>query len=420
MALVQNHRAAARKDDPVQGWRVAFPASALRNVVLFLTMLGSAIAFIEPSPFEVMFALLALTFLATRLSFSLMLAPLIVLLALYNLGGLIALVPFTHDTNAVMFIAISIYMAAAATVFAAIMLEDGERRARIIESGWIIAACIASIAGVLGYFNVAGLGAIFSLNERASGTFKDPNVLGTYLVFPFVCLVLGLVLGNRRFQPLRGFALLVIAAAIFLSFSRGAWGVAVLAAMLAVLLAFVTSPSNFERARIIAVSIAAIGIVIALLMLILSIEEVRDLFLQRFSLEQSYDVQSGGRFDNQAKSIPMLLDRPNGFGPYQFRYYFPEDPHNVYINGFASYGWLGGLAYLALTLATLIVGWRGVLIRSRLQPMLIAAWSCLFCLILQGLTIDTDHWRHYYILLGMVWGLSIASEREARRAAYAA
>jgi len=23
--------------------------------------------------------------------------------------------------------------------------------------------------------------------------------------------------------------------------------------------------------------------------------------------------------------------------------------------------------------------------------------------------IDTDHWRHYFLLLGMVWGLSVAT-----------
>jgi hypothetical protein len=164
----------------------------------------------------------------------------------------------------------------------------------------------------------------------------------------------------------------------------------------------------------VAMTLAGLAVLTALLMVVLSVDEVRDLFLQRFSLQQSYDVQSGGRFDNQIKSIPMLLERINGFGPYQFRYYFPEDPHNVYVNGFASYGWLGGLGYLGLTIVTLVVGWRGVFLRSSVQTHLIIVWSCLFMLILQGLTIDTDHWRHYYILLGLTWGLYAVAEREQR------
>jgi hypothetical protein len=392
-------------------------ALVIQRLVIWLTLLSSCIAFIEPSPFEILFTVMALTFLATRLPFSIMLAPLIVLLALYNLGGLIALVPFTHDGKAVMFILISIYMAIAASIFAAVMLEDTARRAMMIESGWIAGAVLASLAGILGYFNVAGMGALFTLNERAAGPFKDPNVLGTYLLFPFVCLVLGFVLGNRRFFLYRAFALVVIAGAIFLSFSRGAWGLAVLAPALAILIAFVTSRSNFEKARIVFVSLAAIGVLAALLMIILSIDDVRELFLQRFSLEQSYDVKSGGRFDNQAKALPMLLELPNGFGPFQFRTHFPEDPHNVYINGFASYGWLGGLSYLAMSIITMVIGWRSVLLRSSVQPMLIACWSTMFFLILQGFTIDTDHWRHYYVLLGMTWGLHAVALREQRKPA---
>ena len=390
-------------------------ATALQRAVLWLTVFGSCVAFIEPSPFEVMFALLAITFLATRLRFHKLLIPLIALVALYNMGGLISLVPFTNDPKAVMFILISIYMAIAAIVFAAIMLDDTEARMRVVESAWIAAAVIVSITGILGYFNIAGLGSIFSFNQRASGTFKDPNVLGTYLTFPFICLVMGFVLGNRGNTVLRAIAFLIVAAAIFLSFSRGAWALAVLGSGLCITIAFVTSQSTMQRARIIAMSLLGLGAVILLLMLVLSIPDVRELFLQRASFSQSYDSESGGRFDNQARSLPMLLSLPNGFGPYQFRYHFPEDPHNVYINAFASYGWIGGLSYLGLTLVTLIVGWRAAFMRSRYQPMAIAAWTTLFMLILQGYQIDTDHWRHYYILLGIVWGLHTAIMLDRRR-----
>jgi hypothetical protein len=30
--------------------------------------------------------------------------------------------------------------------------------------------------------------------------------------------------------------------------------------------------------------------------------------------------------------------------------------------------------------------------------------------------IDTDHWRHFYLLLGMIWGLSAATFRQTRTA----
>src|SRR5215210_8226973 len=87
----------------------------------------------------------------------------------------------------------------------------------------------------------------------------------------------------------------------------------------------------------------------------------------RFSLSQDYDLGETGRFGNQLRSINELIELPNGFGPHRFRLHFPEDPHNVYVNAFASYGWLGGFSYLLLILATIFVGWRTVVARLPVQ-----------------------------------------------------
>ena len=112
----------------------------------------------------------------------------------------------------------------------------------------------------------------------------------------------------------------------------------------------------------------------------------------------------------------MLLERPLGFGPLQFRYVFSgEDPHNVFINAFASYGWLGGFAFFALNAMTMYVGWWLALRRGPLQPQAIALWSCLFVQLVQGFQIDTDHWRHFYLLMGIVWGLMASDQRVVRK-----
>jgi hypothetical protein len=393
---------------PAPAGRHVLSSVLLQRLTLWLAVFSSCVAFIEPSPFEVMFALLAVVFLVTRLSLPAALIPLLLTLGLYNLGGLIALVPFTHIPRSVMFIAISIYLAIACVIFAAIFAEDTRARLIVMERAWIAGGAIAAFAGVVGYFNIGGLGAIFTFNERASGTFKDPNVLGTYLTFPFVALVLGVALGDRPLSPFRLAALGLVTLGILLSFSRGAWGIAVGASGLAVLLAFLTSTSTVERARIIGMSMVGLALIVGLLTVALSFEEVRSLFEMRASLSQSYDVQSGGRFDNQIKSLPMLLERPNGFGPLRFSSIFPEDPHNVYINGFASYGWLGGFAYLAFSVLTVIVGVRCVATPSPFRREAIAVFATLAMLMLQGFTIDTDHWRHFYVLAGAIWGIHAA------------
>ena len=159
--------------------------------------------------------------------------------------------------------------------------------------------------------------------------------------------------------------------------------------------------------------VAVVGaFVFALLFVVaLSIPAVHDIFLMRASLSQEYDLGETGRFGSQLRSLPMLLDRPFGFGPLQYRNFFPEDPHETYVNAFASYGWLGGLSFLALTATTIYVGWRLVLTRSPCQNEAIAVWSCLFVQMAQGFQIDTDHWRHLFLLFGALYGLAAAERR---------
>jgi hypothetical protein len=165
----------------------------------------------------------------------------------------------------------------------------------------------------------------------------------------------------------------------------------------------------------VALTLTALGLLTVALLFALSFENIRSVFEVRASLVQEYDGGVTGRFGNQLRSIPLLLEEPNGFGPLRFRWLFPEDPHNVYINAFASYGWLGGFSWLALMAATCLVGWRLVFQRSPWQNHAIVLWSVLFVTILQGLQIDTDHWRHMYLMLGLVWGLAALPAPPAAR-----
>ena len=76
---------------------------------------------------------------------------------------------------------------------------------------------------------------------------------------------------------------------------------------------------------------------------------------------------------------------------------------------------MGGLFFLAFTLATIYFGWRLVFQRTPFQTQAIAVWSCLFIQILQGFQIDTDHWRHLFLLMGAMFGLVAASRIYLRR-----
>jgi hypothetical protein len=83
----------------------------------------------------------------------------------------------------------------------------------------------------------------------------------------------------------------------------------------------------------------------------LSVTDIADRFEDRAQLTKDYDEGVTGRFGNQLRSIPMLIERPNGFGPLRFRLFFGLEPHNSYIGGFANGGWIGGFSFLFLVLA---------------------------------------------------------------------
>ena len=78
-------------------------------------------------------------------------------------------------------------------------------------------------------------------------------------------------------------------------------------------------------------------------------------------------------------------------------------------------GWAGAMAYLLLLISTVWVGFRTALKRTPWQGYQIAALGAFIGEMAEGFVIDTDHWRHFYLILGIIWGLAAAT-RKAQRA----
>jgi hypothetical protein len=378
---------------------------AVERGLLFLLTLSGFVAFIEPSPYEFTFGLVLVFFLISGgLRFHASVVPLVFCLILFSLGGFISLVPFFDEYASMMFTFISAYLSITTIFFAALLGIDALGRLEALRKGYVIAAVLASIAGIMGYFNIGGLGESLTRFERAAGTFKDANVLGTFVILPLVYLVRDIFVERVRLWAVAAIGVILFGG-VFLSFSRGAWAHAVLSLAMMTVLTYATARSGRVRRRIIVMTVAGITFVVTGLVAAISFNTIGEMFEARASLEQSYDLGEQGRFGNQLNSIPMLMERPNGFGPLRFRFFFPEDPHNVFVNAFASYGWLGGFSYLILIIFTVAIGWRVARADFPLRDHAIVIWSTLFIEILQGMQIDTDHWRHFWLMLGLIWGM---------------
>ena len=62
-----------------------------------------------------------------------------------------------------------------------------------------------------------------------------------------------------------------------------------------------------------------------------------------------------------------------------------------------------------MLLVTLVVGLRSALIAAPWRLASITAIGTFIGEVGEGMVIDTDHWRHFFLLLGMVWGLAAAT-----------
>jgi FtsH-binding integral membrane protein len=76
----------------------------------------------------------------------------------------------------------------------------------------------------------------------------------------------------------------------------------------------------------------------------------------------------------------------------------------MFLNG----GWLGGFVFAFLVLVTCLIGFAHALRSLPSRPLFLVAYAAFLGVALEGFVIDIDHWRHFYLLFALVWGLITA------------
>ena len=394
---------------------VLLSAEGFRCALLWLTGASGAIVLIEPSPYEVTTLLSMAVFAITGVSLSPVFMPILFLLILTNIGYSISAAPIIDQPGIAIWLVTSWYLMLTALFFSMAVNENTSQRLDALMKGCIAGGVIASLAAIFGYFRlVPSLNDVFLLYDRARGTFKDPNVLGAFLIFPALLTLRHVIVGRFIHSLFHSLLFGLMAIAILLSFSRAAWGQLAYAGAVAVFLIFVTSQSPPLRLRIVLLTIGGVIVLACALAALLSLPSVSQLFEQRASFNQDYDVGAQGRFARHLLGAIMALDYPFGIGPLQFHKYFPEDTHNSFLNAFMSGGWLTGICYPAVVFSSLAFGLRAALTRTPWQQTTIVVFAAYFGTATESFIIDTDHWRHNFQLLGLLWGLIAVSRANAQ------
>lgn len=396
--------------------RVVVPAviapglTAMQRGLLWLAGVSGGVVIIEPSPYELVIVGALAFFVLTGLRMRTVFMPLLILLFLINIGYTICAAELMDQSKIVNWILTSWYMTVTAMFFAMVFAEDTLGRIKYLQYGLMFAGLIASLAAIAGYFHlIPGHPEAFTLYNRAAGTFKDPNVLGAFLILPAL-FALQSVVTDSFGKAMRNAVLLgLISLAVLLSFSRAAWGQLVFTAALLLVLMYMTSPSPSQRAKLIILAVIGVAVAAFAVAVLLSFDSIGNLFKERAAFEQSYDAGRFGRFGRYVLGFQMALDLPLGIGPLQFTKYFPEDTHNSYLNAFMSGGWISGICFPALMFTTVLLGFRHIFVRVPWQRWYLAVFAAFLGSVGESFIIDVDHWRHFWMMLGIMWGMFAAA-----------
>ncbi|UVC13759.1 O-antigen ligase family protein [Mesorhizobium onobrychidis] len=381
---------------------------------VFLGVFLSGFVIAEPAPYDLYMAGLIVVWALFGLRISRAAAPLLVLLVVMNIGGMISMTQMSDIAGTPLYLSVSLFLAFTAVFFASVTSVQPSLY-RVIFLAYVMSAVLTSLLGIAGYFHAFPEAEIFTKYDRATGAFQDPNVFGPFLVLPGIYMLYLLLTGPISRMPLLAVPLLIITAGIFFSFSRGAWGMFGVSAILLTGALFLQSASGKFRLRVVVMTIAAISLLVIAMLVILQLPGVSEMFSSRAQLEQSYDTARLGRFARYTIGFQMALEHPLGIGPLVFGTIFGEDTHDIWLKMLMDYGWLGFVSFLTLTCWTISAGLR-ILLRDRLwQPYLLCAYVAFIGNIALGTFIDIDHWRHVYLLLGLIWGAIALEYRHQRQ-----
>lgn len=382
-------------------------ASKAYIAVAWLWIFSGGFILFEPSFYEFLFLVTLCMGLAARMRLFSSTAPLLLLIMPFSVFGLIAAfqVRYTPLTDAIIFVLVTIYLLFTVFFIANFVAEAPRQRMAVVRRAYVAVAVVSAAIGILAYLKVLPNAELFLRYDRAKAMFKDPNVYGPFLILPAMW-VLRDVFFHRQRQLLNGAIVLLLMIGVFVSFSRAAWGHFAFSGLLVFALCFWLEARAREKVRMLTIALVGGLVVVIAFAGLLSIPEIGSLFEQRASATQAYDTGSTGRFGRQGYAFDLALTHPWGLGPTEFPHLrIQEQPHNTYVTVLHAYGWGGGLCYYVLAILTLRRGLQGLKDPTR-RALLIPVIAVYIPLVLQSAIIDTDHWRHYFLVMGLIWGIT--------------
>jgi O-antigen ligase len=405
------------------------PRPAPRFAVKPKTLVTGALAFtvtllcignIEPSPYDFGLLLLAPAALIEGLRINRMTILMFFVIWALLSSEIVALMPYLSHRIIDQGETPSVYEIYSAFVYLTMFLflfvfsRDTGARVALALKAYAIGCVVASLIGLAQYAEIFGVSEQISKVGRATGPFNDPNVLGSFCVLGIAYLFQSLLVSRRWFLVKLASLIIVIVGGEFVTYSRGSWAASAFCMAFVAVMTFFTSRVPGVRLRVVSAIAGGLILAAAGVVYIESNASLSQMLQDRLKVSQDYDSGEDGRFGHQRRAIPMLLERPFGFGPFRFPLYFELQPHNSYLTAFTDSGWTGGISFLFFVGATLTFATRTAFQRSSIMPQAQALTPAMYAIYGQALQIDEGHWRFLYVIVAAIWALEGVRRGERR------
>jgi len=349
---------------------------------------------VEPAPFDLlMVVLLGVGLLTGRLRWPSSKQGTVVQIGLWGLTvtNLLSTVGVVPIYDSLRFLSITLYLLA---LFCFVRMYAIEPHAvRIVLVGYLMSAVINTLAVVSGFLGVSMPVPVVAFSIRGIGFFKDPNVYAPFVIV--AALWIGDQAVQRSFSFTRTGPLLLLVgllgAGATLSLSRAAW----INLAFGGFLYFVFLLRGAPRTHIARALVLAMAVILAA-MLVVQFLGLGDVIARRARL-QSYDEM---RFSIQRSGLLAGLYHPLGVGPGGWR-----NAHSLYVRTLAEHGVLG-LTALGLLIGGLVVPLARRALREPARDQVLPDRVLLACIggqLVNSLVIDSIHWRHLWVVLGLAW-----------------
>ena len=365
----------------------------------------SSLVMLEPAPFDFACLLLAL-FLFLRLRPpahpDLLLA--VAALGAYALFNVTSAMFATDIPEMALFMGVTFFLIGVAVLVCCIV-ATWPPATHAVLGGYCLSSVISTAVTLAVVAGLLPLDMVMYDASRVQAFFKDPNVYGPSLVVSILYLLALLEQTPRRVVrslALGGAVLLLVLGVVF-SASRAAWMNLVLSLIVYVGLRGRALRGD-QAIRFWGMMIAACVVIAAGSAAVVALTGFEPFMEERAGL-QDYDAD---RFGAQQEGLEMAFAAPLGGGPGQFEGHVGVlgiSAHSLYIRTMMENGLPGFFALMLFFGLTQLVAVRSALANGPLAgPSTVVAASLLGALV-NGLFVDTLHWRSLWIQAGLAWGL---------------